>query len=291
LGETTVKPLENITFSKTDDLNYFYEPQSNSSQSVDLSWMGDEFNYSVNYRINNDGLNQLTNFSVSNPGDKFRIITIGDSFTFGANVNTGQDYPSQLQNIFDTECQDDFEVFNLGVSGYDIQYSAERLKVRGLKYDPDLVILLVIEDDLHRISEFISVEAENFKKELESTEEGRELLKNNPYIAWTKAKFAAEETLGEEKLLDLQKSYLEKLWRIYNKNLAIVTLPGKWKKKHLDMLQDFKNSRKGSVIMEQLTNFEGGEITFPDGHPNAAGYEKIAQGIFNMMINNKIIKC
>ena len=38
-------------------------------------------------------------------------------------------------------------MLNLGLYGYDIEYAVERFRVRGQKYDPDLIIWLIKDDD------------------------------------------------------------------------------------------------------------------------------------------------
>lgn len=82
-------------------------------------------------------------FSVAKPPRTFRIACIGDSITYGFGLAAADSYPKQLEKLLNAYCADSslrFEVMNFGVPGYNLREIAENLKVKVLKYDPDLVI-------------------------------------------------------------------------------------------------------------------------------------------------------
>jgi hypothetical protein len=69
-------------------------------------------------------------------GDATRIVAVGDSFTFGQCVNDDQSFPAQLERLLPGS-----EVVNLGVMGYGHDQALQRLRVHGLAYEPDVVVL------------------------------------------------------------------------------------------------------------------------------------------------------
>ena len=155
LGTISVNPInkESIALKPSNELKYFYEPGQNFTDKTPGHSYFKAFK--AIYTINEDGLNERFNYSLEKPNNVFRIITIGDSFTFGLYVDTKDNWTEVLEDILNKElsCQNikKFEVINLGVEGYDFEYAVERFKVRGLKYNPDLVLWLMI--DSNRLNE------------------------------------------------------------------------------------------------------------------------------------------
>lgn len=76
---------------------------------------------------------------------KIRIVTIGDSFTFGECVNDSQTFPAVLEKLLDSA-----EVINLAVHGYAHDQQLLRLINEGLAYQPDIVLLGFLNDDIDR---------------------------------------------------------------------------------------------------------------------------------------------
>ncbi len=142
LGTVVANPLvkDNFIFPPDDELKYFYEHKPHAIQKFKPNWLAHE----VVNTINADGLNERFDYSMAKPPDTFRIMTLGDSFTFGALVNTADNYSEKLEDLLNTKlpCSKirKFEVINLGVEGYDLEYSLHRFKIRGQKYHPDLVL-------------------------------------------------------------------------------------------------------------------------------------------------------
>ena len=77
--------------------------------------------------------------------DAFRILTVGDSFTFGATLEDGEEWPARLQTRSDR-----YQVINLGVSGYSVAQMYVTLREEIGEFQPHLVILAAITDDLYR---------------------------------------------------------------------------------------------------------------------------------------------
>jgi len=136
LGETvSMNPInkDELIFSEEGNLKYFYERKPNSIDSKKQEWLPNNYDYEIT--INAESLNERFDYSSDKPQDVFRIITIGDSFTYGKYVNTKENYPERLEDLLNKElkCQNikRFEVINLGMGGYDIEYSVHRFKIRG----------------------------------------------------------------------------------------------------------------------------------------------------------------
>jgi GDSL-like Lipase/Acylhydrolase family len=92
--------------------------------------------------INVDGMRDRE-YSVAKPDGVFRIACIGDSVTYSSGTPQRASYPSHMERLLnedETVSDTTFEVLNFGVVGYDIVQSLENLRVRALKYKPDLVI-------------------------------------------------------------------------------------------------------------------------------------------------------
>jgi lysophospholipase L1-like esterase len=96
--------------------------------------------YAYHGQSNDDGFRDY-NHSLHKPDGSRRIAIIGDSVTAGLWINDDTKvYPAvmekHLQNLGFS-----VDVMNLGVAGYNTQQEVEMLKDKGLKFNPDLVIL------------------------------------------------------------------------------------------------------------------------------------------------------
>ncbi|MDA0991942.1 MAG: SGNH/GDSL hydrolase family protein, partial [Verrucomicrobia bacterium] len=84
------------------------------------------------------------------PAGTTRIIMLGDSVVMGNGI---RDLNDTLSRQLERQLQPDpIEVLNFGVSGYCTRSEVELLKVRGLQYDPDVVILVFVMNDYANIS-------------------------------------------------------------------------------------------------------------------------------------------
>ncbi len=100
--------------------------------------------------INKDGYRGKICPVKKKSGDHVRIMSLGDSVTFGCGLAEDEaTYCSKLETILnkDNIFGKSWEVMNFGVSGYNTINEVEYLKVKGLKYDPDIVILQTCVND------------------------------------------------------------------------------------------------------------------------------------------------
>ena len=292
---TVVNPIrsESVLATSSGGLKHFFEPKPSSQEIVDLSWLGEKYNYKVAYKINSDSLNQITNIPVERSEDVFRIIILGDSYTFGVNVNTEDNYPMQLQEILNKQCTNKFEIINLGVGGYDIQYVEHRYQLRGKKYAPDLIVWFLVGDDFLRLDELLIPRATKYGEEMRANGEYEKLQAQGiAYPSWRKAREEIVRELGGEgKVLELQSEFLRKLQDDFDKTLVYATyedIPSRYKK----FLSDI-SSGKGNIHLHTNVRsmFKIGNASLPDYHPNEKGHRIMAEDIFSYLNASNLIPC
>ena len=74
----------------------------------------------------------------------FRIVVLGDSFTWGFGVEQDQIFSELIEKT-----NNKMELINMGVSGYSTDQEYLLLQNEGLKYLPDLVILMFFNNDVY----------------------------------------------------------------------------------------------------------------------------------------------
>jgi lysophospholipase L1-like esterase len=101
-----------------------------------------------NISINSDNFRDRE-YTIEKLNDTIRVIALGDSFTFGWGVELNDTWPKQLENLLNKKCEKKkFEVLNMGVPGYNTPMEIEFFKLKGIKYNPDIVILAYVGNDL-----------------------------------------------------------------------------------------------------------------------------------------------
>jgi lysophospholipase L1-like esterase len=103
----------------------------------------------VTISINSQGRRD-TEVSLKKPAGTYRIAILGDSVAFGARVEAKDDFATQLEwNLNARSSSLHYEVLNFGVPGYGTWQELSMLKEKALAYDPDLVILAFVMNDLY----------------------------------------------------------------------------------------------------------------------------------------------
>ncbi len=297
LGVKSVNPIkkENLIFSdyKNSNLKYFFEPPPNFIEKVPdyITWS------KARYIINSDSLNERFDYSLNKDKNTFRIITLGDSFTFGMFVNTEDNWPEQLEYMLNKKlnCRNykKIEVINLAEYGYDIQYSVERYKIRGQKYNPDLVLWFLKNDDFLEINEIMRVNQQKYLIEMKKNGEFEKLLKQGSgYPPIVKMKMDMENYIkkfGEEKILRLQVGYLNEFNKYFNGQLVFVTFRST-QKKFKNLIYNYTKTRAKTFLFGDLDDLTKDEMLV-DGHPNEKGHLRIASQFFDFLTKEKIIPC
>lgn len=83
------------------------------------------------------------------PAGTYRILGIGDSHMFGWGVAQDETYLSILERRLNAEGIGKFEVLNLGTPGYNATMEVATLEHKGLAFDPDLVIMHFVGNDMN----------------------------------------------------------------------------------------------------------------------------------------------
>ena len=301
LGENiSINPIsrEDVIFPNQDSdshLKNFYEPMPNTDITNKPDWLPSDYSYTIT--TNADSLNERFNYSLEKDPHVFRIVTMGSSYTFGIYVNTRENYPERLEDMLNEnlECKTikKFEVINLGVAGYDIEYSVHRFKTRGMKYDPDLLLWLISSDnDFSLINELIGHKVDQYRKEMKSYQAVLdEFQRRGIFTPWNiKSKLEFMPEIGEEGVLVYNKKALWRMRDYYKGRLVFITFSGDrtLSGSYLSVLQGFAKERGDTYIYDGLSsNYD----RFPDKHPTSKGYEKIADGIFHYITSNHLIPC
>ena len=97
--------------------------------------------FSTVVRINEDGLRDRRH-SYESESDIERILVLGDSFAWGYGVEESERFSQVLEKSLDVE------VINAGISGYSTDQELLWYKNEGIKYETDLVILVIAGNDV-----------------------------------------------------------------------------------------------------------------------------------------------
>lgn len=184
------------------------------------------------------------------------------------------------------------EVINLGVEGYDIEYSVHRFKVRGKKYNPDLILWLLRNGDFTVINELIKPKMDQYMKDMNSNQALlTQLQREGNFYPWsTKAAQDIKTELGEEGVLAYNKKALWRMNDYYKGRLVFITISGKSSltDPHFSMLRSFSQARGNTYIYDGLSdNYDH----FTDRHPTGKGYAQIAVEIFDYLRQNRLVPC
>jgi len=275
---------KSVVHSPESKLKYYYEPIAYATESAQPDWLPAP----VTYTINGEGLNERLDYPVEKYSGDYRIITLGDSFTYGAYVNTKDNWPEQLEDLLNNHKPCDqyvkYEVINLGMGGYDIQYSVERYRLHGVKYSPDIVIWLLHDNDFQQIAEEIR-SMEPLYLSLRPVQKGtpNELEKQTAITDIATKEFIDKHP--ESYLLSQQYSFLLKITQYYQGDLIVISLP-QIGKQYIESLKRFANERPSTSYHELRNIYNeqfGGSYNPDDPHPNTRGHTIIAEDVYDIL--------
>ncbi len=133
-------PLPDRFFEPNDDFGWFHIPgRSGWHRTPELQ---------VPVTINSLGLRDIERDYQKLEG-VFRILLLGDSFTEGLQVPWEQTFGVQLERVLNEQSLKTVEVINAGVSKFGTDNELLFYQYEGMKYQPDLVILLFFYNDVH----------------------------------------------------------------------------------------------------------------------------------------------
>ena len=137
-------PIADYRLSVNPALSYEYRPSSTPSEAP-LDWSHQGF------AINSAGFRDY-DYTETKPEATYRIVIVGDSTTAGNGVpDLDKTYTKQLEHLLNAPEPSGrhYEVLNMGVGGYHTMQEIETLRVKGLQYQPDLVLVTVCLNDFH----------------------------------------------------------------------------------------------------------------------------------------------
>lgn len=123
--------------------------------------------------INSQGLRDRE-YPVERVPGKRRILALGDSMTWGFGVEQDEVFTERLETLLP-----DTEVINAGVSGYSTDQELLWLEGAGLRYKPDLVVVLVTGNDIPMNAES-RVYYRYYKPVFKRAADGTLVLHNSP---------------------------------------------------------------------------------------------------------------
>lgn len=280
---------EDFEFSLQDSLHYFYEPRANRLQSYGEPRLPTRSTST----INKDSLNASRDYALSKEADDFRIVVLGDSSTFGVYVDTKYIFSEKLERHLNNEkpCSfyNHYDVINLAVPGYDIEYSIERYKKRGTKYNPDMIIWYIKNDDFYDSFELFRPIQEIYTRLIDSIHIRNVLEKNGiPYPEWILAKHTLSVRYILPYLFKYQQTRLEQF--LSQQAPPILFISDTRDNNKIDTyIQKVVTQNRGrtyyeSVSLEQL-------LRTPDGHPNNEGHDFIAKKLNELLRTKSMIPC
>lgn len=117
-------PWDGFRLSSSPILRWEHEPNTSDHRST----------------INSAGFADSKEYSLEKGGDTIRIVVIGDSVT-AFEGGTGGNWTEVLEEALNSEADKKIELINMAVGGYDTYQQVEFLKLYGMKYRPDFVLV------------------------------------------------------------------------------------------------------------------------------------------------------
>jgi hypothetical protein len=124
---------------------------------VDHPLLGYAHPKSVAYQLGNNRVSLNSNghrgdeMPVRKPAGERRILILGDSVTFGWGVNQGEEFPARLETLLREQNNVVWRVINAGVNGYNSEQEAIFFATEGIAYEPDIVILVYVANDVEPV--------------------------------------------------------------------------------------------------------------------------------------------
>jgi lysophospholipase L1-like esterase len=247
------------------------------------------------------------------PNNTFRIIALGDSFTEGAWVPINDTWPKRLEmKLNQLNFSRKFEVFNFGKGGAGTLEEVELFKEKGLKYNPDMVILLFYPNDwensiqiktktwelwqMYKNGSFkFSAIVEKKIKELNASEEDVSRLVYYVAISkfWDYVNQKGLENVWKENVESPLKELID-ICRQRKIELVVVSidLTESMIKNQHELLNNFL--LKYEVPFLDVTPYfpwEKNELRVPDMHLSEKGHELLSTKLLEFLIQtNKIIR-
>jgi len=80
-----------------------------------------------------------------------RILVLGDSVAFGWGTSQGENFSDQMELLLREQTGTAWQVINAGVNGYNTKQEATFLRLEGMRYAPDYVLLVYVSNDVDAV--------------------------------------------------------------------------------------------------------------------------------------------
>jgi lysophospholipase L1-like esterase len=186
--------------------------------------------YGKAIKVNTDGFRDR-DFVIPKPGKTYRILVLGDSFTWGVGLSIDETLPKQLEKELTNASRSSVEAINGSIPGFNTVQELMLLKEKGLKYDPDMVLLVYNFNDIEFIPQLAPVNYDQTKVipkvEADPGEDITEIFKNKGmrgFIRWfeRRSKFIAFLVVRVGSILremglvtSLEFSWVERIFQSY----------------------------------------------------------------------------
>ncbi len=105
----------------------------------------------INITTNSIGLRSTEEFTMKKPDNTFRILVFGDSLLWGAEYSYENTVQVQLKEALESQIKQPVEVLAFAGDGYTLTQHFLSYEEKGYKYNADVVIYLVSQNDLSDI--------------------------------------------------------------------------------------------------------------------------------------------
>lgn len=141
------------------------------NNEADKSYWHTTPEYRIHIRTNSKGIRSDEEIPYEKPTNVKRIVVLGDSFGMGYGVDLKDTFTAQMEKQL-TEYGVNTQVINLSVSGFGNAEQLIALRKEGMKYSPDMVLLVWNGSD----------PGDNFRSNLFGLEGGRLIKKNETFL-------------------------------------------------------------------------------------------------------------
>ncbi len=205
---------------------------------------------------------------------------------FGFLNNTSQIWPEKLQEKLNTEKPfknfEKYEVLNLAYHNYDLASQAERFKVQGKDFKPDLIIWL--NNDFSRVNNLFFVYVDYVNKDFQ---QGRRQAKEGEYFPiWQQVYNDYIKNTPWQKIISYQEKVLTDF--LFFKGdlpvvfLSFVTIPEELRKV-------LENNNALVFTLSDFTFANNPDLYFSKNLQslNQKGHLKLSEAIFNLLTKNQ----
>ncbi|MHC4143525.1 MAG: tetratricopeptide repeat protein [Planctomycetota bacterium] len=135
-----IKPIQLSSY------NCIYKRSTNPILGFELkaNCRSDDPDFIQTYERTNSHGQRDTERTLQKPDGVRRVLLLGDSVVEGYGLRESETISRQLEDLYPDGST---EVLNFGVSAYCTRAEVELLEVKGLRFDPDVVVLVFVEND------------------------------------------------------------------------------------------------------------------------------------------------